>query len=786
MSFLGLKRRRDILRQKWQFLAVAVTVVLGVAMFAGTFNAYLNLGTSLTSSYERLAMADMIVNGADGGFVEAVTSVDGVEDAIRRHQADVPFEIGDESIIGRVVGMPTASQPAINKVDVTEGTYLGSDEPLHIMLESHAAIDFDLDVGDTLVIAGKQATVDAIVVSPEYLWPARDEQSLFTAPGTFAVVFADEAVLETLGAPFVTDQTLIRYTADSDRDTVDDAVAASAEAHNAGTVQPLANQPSNNAISTEIAGLQSMAVAFPVLFLAAAGMAIYVLITRLVYSQRGVIGTLRSLGISNRTMARHYRSYGMMVGLVGAAVGAVFGAVIARGMTALYIQIFGIPDLVASTHPPTVVIALAFGVVAGTIASMAPARTVMRLEPAEAMRGDTPEAGSGRSLFETLIPPLRLAPARWRMTLRGIGRNKKRSSTMVIGVVLAMTLILATAGMMDSMLSAINRQFDEIALEDATVVFSVPVDATVIDEIADLKGVSAVEPVIGLTATVSHGDATFATVLHGYLEDTVMHGFPEPLPASGVFVGHAMQDLLGIDIGDTVEITYPDLDTTVSATVHRFLDEPLGTVAYMRRDALIGSLGAVDPAITPEVLASPASTTGQARFTTVDDPESTLERIKNVDGVATTVDETTLRETIQDFQAFFYAFIALMMLFGGAMAFALIFNTISVNVAERASEFASMRANGLTHRRVAALIAGENIILTAMGIVPGLIVGYFAASAFLDSLADPQMPLQLWISPLTWVGTVVAMFAVAGLSLIPAVRAIKRINVGEIVRERSV
>ena len=29
------------------------------------------------------------------------------------------------------------------------------------------------------------------------------------------------------------------------------------------------------------------------------------------------------------------------------------------------------------------------------------------------------------------------------------------------------------------------------------------------------------------------------------------------------------------------------------------------------------------------------------------------------------------------------------------------------------------------------------------------------------------------------------MFVVAGLSLIPAIRAIKRINVGEIVRERA-
>jgi len=786
VKLLSLKRRRDILRQKWQFVAVIVTVVLGVAMFAGTFNAYLNLGSSLEGTYERLAMADMTVTGADEGFVDVARTTSGVANAIVRRQADVPFEIGEDSLIGRVVGVPVGAQPAINMVDVETGGYLSGGDGLEVMLDTHGASDFGIEVGATLTIAGREATVVAIVVSPEYLWPARDEQSLFTAPKSFAVAFVDEAVLADLEAQTILDQTLVLYEEDADVAAVDATIEGLARSANAGSIQPLANQPSNNAISKEIEGLQTMAVAFPLLFLAAAGMAIYVLITRLVFSQRGVIGTLRSLGISSKRMSRHYRSYGTMVGLIGAGIGVVVGGFIGRGMTALYIQIFGIPDLVAAVHIPTIILALAFGFVAGALASIAPSRTVLRLAPAEAMRGDTPTAGGKRSLFETLIPPLRKAPVRWRMTLRGIGRNKKRSSTMVIGVVLAMTLILATAGMMDSMLTAIDTQFQDVALEDASIIFEVPVTDDVINAVADVSGVEAAEPVIALAATLSKSDSSFSTVMNGYERDTVMHGFPAPLPVSGAFVGHAMRDLLDLEVGDIVRITFPDLETTITTTVEMFLNEPLGTVAYMSTEALTAAIEDANPAITADVLASPAATTAKAIFADGADPGPVLDRVKEVDGVATAVDATKLKESIEDFQAFFYAFIGIMMLFGGAMAFALIFNTISVNVAERSSEFASMRANGLTHRRVAALIAGENIILTAMGIAPGLIVGYLAAQAFLGSLADEQMPLQLTITPFTWIGTIAAMFVVAGLSLIPAVRAIKRINVGEIVRERSV
>ncbi|MGI9666510.1 MAG: ABC transporter permease [Acidimicrobiia bacterium] len=785
MSTLRLKRRRDVARQKWQFIAVVVTVILGVMLFAGTYNAYLNLGTSLEGSYERLAMADMVVRGAEDGFVDTANATAGVEVAIERRQIDPPMEVGDKSLVGRVLGMPMDEQPAVNMIDIDEGSYLFSGDPMGVVVETHMASDFDLMVGSTFDIAGVTVTVRGIATSPEYLWPAKDKQNIFTPPGTFGVVFADEALLEDLTGPVVQDQVLVLYTDDADRATVDSSITSSANAADADDVEPLEEQPSNETINLEISGLQTMAIAFPLLFLTAAGMAIYVVITRLVYSQRGVIGTLRASGFSSRTLARHYRSYGVGVGLIGAAIGSVFGGLLARGMTAIYVKVFNIPDLVAAVHIPTVLLALLFGAVAGAIASVPPARAVARMAPAEAMRGNTPASGGKRSIFETLVPPLRGAPVRWRMTLRGIGRNKPRSLALVLGVVLALVLIMASWGMMDTMLLAMDRQFNEVAIEDASTVFSVPVGDAEVDSITAVNGVAVSEPVIGLSAVLSRGPNSYTTLLEGYQPNTQVHGFPNGLPSTGTLVGQSLEGLLGVSVGDPITIEFPDIETTVQTSIAGFVDE-LGTLAYMEATALKELIETASPQVTAEVLSAPTFTSVKSVFDDTAVNEAVIERIGAVDNVAAVIDASQMRDLINEFQVFFYVFIGMMIIFGGAMAFALIFNIVSVNVAERSSEFASMRANGLTYRKVANMINGEVFLLVGIGLIPGLIAGYLAAVAFVNSFASDQFPITAELRPATYIGATVAMFVVAGLSLIPALRAVKRINVGEIVRERSV
>ena len=170
-------------------------MTLGVSMFAGTFNAYLNLGSSIEGTYERLAMADNTVTGSDEGFVETAAGIDGVAAAIERRQVDVPFEIGEYSFLGRMVAMPTPEQPAVNMIDIDDDRDLDPADPTGVVVESHAASEFGLELGDVFTITGTEVTVIGIATSPEYLWPARDRQNLFTPPKSFGVVFVLEDVL---------------------------------------------------------------------------------------------------------------------------------------------------------------------------------------------------------------------------------------------------------------------------------------------------------------------------------------------------------------------------------------------------------------------------------------------------------------------------------------------------------------------------------------------------------------------------------------------------------------
>jgi putative ABC transport system permease protein len=140
---------------------------------------------------------------------------------------------------------------------------------------------------------------------------------------------------------------------------------------------------------------------------------------------------------------------------------------------------------------------------------------------------------------------------------------------------------------------------------------------------------------------------------------------------------------------------------------------------------------------------------------------------------------------VQQYLGLFYAFVGIMLLFGGVMAFSLMFNTISMNIAERSTEFATLKASGMADRTIAWMIVGENLLLTVAGIIPGLILGIWLSKVFLSSFSNDSFTMQFSIGVWTIVIAALSMIAVALLSLIPGVRSVKRLDVGAVVRERA-
>ncbi len=598
----------------------------------------------------------------------------------------------------------------------------------------------------------------------------------------FAVVFAPEALLDELDPATVRSEALFAYSAGADRPAADEALGRIAARYDAVDAFAQIDQPSNAALSEDIQGFGAMAVMFPALFLGAAGMASYVLLTRLVLAQRSQIGLMLANGFGRGAVFRHYLGFGLAAGLLGTVPGLVAGILLARSVTRLYTDAISVPVRVVELHPETVVVGVLFGLGAGALATLAPALRASRLAPATAMRGADMGGRGGRSALERVVPPLRRLPARWKMVVRGIARSRRRSVSTALGVVFAATLILTSWGMLDTVQVLLARQFGEVQKQDAQVYLAPGASRATLDEVAQVEGVKRVESVAESAVAVRSPVGSYQTSLLAFGRDTTMHGFspvsggPDGLPAEGVLLGAALEERLDVGVGDRVSIVLPALGVTLEERVAGFVAEPLGTLAYIALPELARALGRPEAEIVNALMVDidPAADQGEVR-----------DRLAAVSGVAAVVDSRAMERAADEYMGLFYALIGLMVALGAVMAFALIFTTMSANVSERVTELASLRAAGMGRRTLARLITGENMLLTVLGIVPGLVVGYLAARLFMAMFSSDLFSFDLAMRPTTPVFVAAALLVAALVSQWPVLRAVDRVDIAKVVRERS-
>jgi putative ABC transport system permease protein len=166
-------------------------------------------------------------------------------------------------------------------------------------------------------------------------------------------------------------------------------------------------------------------------------------------------------------------------------------------------------------------------------------------------------------------------------------------------------------------------------------------------------------------------------------------------------------------------------------------------------------------------------------------PKLPIRAITALPSVASYQDSQALNQLYHRFTGLFYTFIAAMLALGVLMAFAIIFTTMSVNILERQREMATLRIGGVPQRTVARIITGENLLLTLLGVLPGLALGVLGGQAFLATYSNDQLRLELAIRPTTLAASAAAILAVAILSQRPGLRAIARLNLANTVRERA-
>jgi len=336
--------------------------------------------------------------------------------------------------------------------------------------------------------------------------------------------------------------------------------------------------------------------------------------------------------------------------------------------------------------------------------------------------------------------------------------------------------------MIDTVQILLDKQFVEIQRQDARVVLREPVTASTVATVVATAGVATVEPELAVPLTLVAGTERYATTAIGLVPETTMHAFRAEagqsveLGEDGLLVGIALRGQLGIDVGDAIELEISGQATT-STIVTGFVDEPLGTYAYgsLATVADAAGLAPSDPRVGSALVRyEPGAERGTVRAALTDRP-----------AVAAVVDSRSLYDTAQQFMGLFYAFIGVMLVLGGVMAFALIFNTMTANVTERAVELTTLRCLGMTASTVGRLVTAENVLLTLVALVPGLAGAYVLAAAFMASFSSDLFRFDLEVRPTTFVGTAAAIVIVALVSQLPALSTVGRLDLGRVVRERA-
>jgi len=808
---LHRKLLRDLLAAKAQFGAVVAIIAIGITAFVGVYESYQNLYLSYEYTYDLLSMGDYWIS-VDHLPARATRQLDGIPGvtAEGRIIGDVKLDLELESgqrVEARIVSMPAGNHPAINDVEVQAGAYLGAGNSREVLLERSFADYHGFVPGDWITFEhnGVDASfrVAGIAVSPEYMWVSKSAQEPIVTPETFGIIFMphqraeelfdmqgmvneislilddgvdEEAMLASVRA--VLERNGIKRIS-TKSDTVSVAARKIDIVQGVRTAYVVAreDQPSHQMLKSDLDSFQQMAVLFPMLFLGLAALAIYVLLNRLVESQRIQIGLMRALGYGKRQVLSHYVEFALAVGVLGSVIGALLGHAFAKAMTEYYITFLRIPYVEIQPQWSVVGIGVMSGTVVPVMAGIMPAWTTSRMRPAEAMRPPAPPVGR-RTLIEMLLPFIPRMSTTFKLPLRNIFRNLRRTLFMATGVMSATAMILVSLSFVD-MMDYMYAVFERVPNYDARVILQGIGSESTATYISHLEEVEAAEATLQQPYRLKLGDEVMDTAVTGMEPGTDMYrlfledGTAAELPDDGILLTTPARNDLHAQVGDVIQLE--PLVGTVGATemtVLGIVDEPMGGQAYVTLDK------------AQELFNLPgAATGGCGRFRGEPDAR-TRERIYNIPEVASIEEGDMLLDYFDESMSFFWAFVGVMLAMSFGLGIAIVFNGVTVNVLERRREIAVMRAVGMGDRQLAGTITVENLGVALFGILVGLPAGYQIANAFMtQASADVEgFAFTAIIYPASYVIASVCSVAIMLISQMPAIRQVTRMSLPTVTK----
>ncbi|RSX55196.1 ABC transporter permease [Bifidobacterium dolichotidis] len=519
-----------------------------------------------------------------------------------------------------------------------------------------------------------------------------------------------------------------------------------------------------SSLDSDISSIEKIGNAFPIVFLIVAVMMSLTTMTRLVEEDRGFMGTYLGLGYGGGSILARYLAFAVLAGLIGGGLGLLAGFLGIPAFLLVVIKgLYAIPDV--GLHYDWLVGSagvLLFTVGLGVAAAVAVVREA-RLMPAVLMRPKAPKAGM-RILLEHIKPVWKRMNFLNKVTARNIFRFKSRLIMTLGGVAGCTALIICGLAINDTVNRLGGEQFQGVYRYDLAVVAS---ETHVLDELRDSHEVTKSMNAHVESGTLEHDgmstlvqivvvpegqEQTFADMFELRPESCGTHACASAvLSNNGVIATRSGVQNLNVHAGSTVDLQVGSgkpqqahVDEVVRNLIGAdvYMSQQFYEQHYVKNDANRADEGPEWNAVYADLNVSNARAAQLAEE---------LGEDHAVLSAASAADQAARFK----FDLMF-AIVILITSLAGALALVVLFTLANTNVSERLREIATLKVLGFTDREVHHYVNREMRIITIMGIVLGLPLGWWISGMLTSALNMPGMYFEVWISPWSYVFAVAA------------------------------
>ncbi len=787
MDALDKKLLRDFRRLWMQALAIALVLACGVAILLTSIGISVALSETRSAYYERNRFADVFVHAtrAPETLIAEIAAIDGVVGVEPRITGNAILDIPERvrTSVGQIISLPESGAPILNIPVLVSGRLPDPTALDEIMVNEPFAEANGFLPGDgfSANIRGqkRELTIVGTALSPEFIYTI-GPGAMMPDNEAFGIIWMPErAAAAAFNMTGAFNDLSVALAPGTRTEPVMDALDDLLEPYGSLGAYDRSTQISASFVDAEINQMKGMATILPPIFFGISAFLVSMVMGRIIALERSEIGLLKAIGYSNVAICLHYLMLAGLIAVVGVGIGWVAGTWLAWDTARQYAEFFNFPFVIVRVPLWVYGAAGLAGLATTSIGAARSALQAASLAPAIAMQPPAPPRFK-RLWIDTAMARLRFRQSTI-MIFRSLLRWPVRSFLTALGLGMAVSAVIASLFINDSLDKIIDLAFYQTNRQDAMLLFADDAPESVLEEVRKLPGVLQAESLQFHAAILRNGHLTKRISIEARRPGNDLSrvltkaGESVAAPPGGVLLSERLAMQLDVQAGDSVEAEFlGGRRETFDLTVTGLIEQNLGLGAYVDLDYLNGLLRQAPRISTANVSLDENQT---------DALHTAIKEIPRLSGIIELVTnrrsfEDTIEENIMVMNTI-YITIAILITVG------VTYNAARIQLSERARELASLRILGFGRDEISYILVGELMLIAIIAQPLGWLIGAWIAQAMTEAFTSDLYAIPLVLRPRTFALGSLIVLSIAFISVMIVRQRLDRLDLVAVMKTRE-